>query len=299
MRIPLWIFTNWMNVFDSISARAQSDPPPGAHRLRIAGHDCGWVAQDALRWLAPFKDEVSIGTGMVRMLPALESAPPSDDRRTAVSELLSRIAQALFEAGRLNGWRNELLDVVAEDGVVLGVIERAAVRPLGIATHAVHLNAWTDSGQLWIAQRSFTKTTDPGMWDTLVGGLISAAETPETALLRESWEEAGLLPHHLKDARRSGTFQVRRILPEGYQIENVTVVDTVLGPEVVPENQDGEVAALRTATPQEVIDMVAEGLFTLEAALAMKTSLGPLALAASGAVPAEAAVVDETARVSL
>ena len=283
-----------MNVFDSISARAQVDPPPDFPRLRIAGHDCGWVAQDVPQWLAAFPGEVRIEPGAAHLLPELAGAPASAGRSRAVSDLLARIATALADAGRLNGWRNELLDVVADDGTVLGVIERAAVRPLGIATHAVHLNAWTDSGQLWIARRSLAKTTDPGMWDTLVGGLVSAAETPESALVRESWEEAGLLPHHLKEGRRSGQFLVRRILPEGYQIEHVTVVDTVLGPEVVPENQDGEVVALRTATPAEVLEMVADGVFTLEAALAMKISLGAYAPPAPLASPSA-----EAARVSL
>ena len=276
-----------MNVFDSLSARAQVDPPVDSPRLRIAGHDCGWVAHDVPHWLAAFPGEIRMEPGVVHLLPELAGAPASAGRTQVVSELLARVATALSEAGRLNGWRNELLDVVAEDGTVLGVIERASVRPLGIATHAVHLNAWTDSGQLWIAQRSFTKTTDPGMWDTLVGGLVSAAETPESALLRESWEEAGLLPHHLKDGRRSGQFTVRRVLPEGYQVEHVTVVDTVLGPEVVPENQDGEVVALRTVSPEEVLEMVADGVFTLEAALSMKVSLGAFAPVSLIVPPAE------------
>ncbi|ODS70092.1 MAG: hypothetical protein ABS43_23955 [Bordetella sp. SCN 67-23] len=245
------------------------------------------MAHDVPHWLAAFPGEIRMEPGVVHLLPELAGAPASAGRTQVVSELLARVATALSEAGRLNGWRNELLDVVAEDGTVLGVIERASVRPLGIATHAVHLNAWTDSGQLWIAQRSFTKTTDPGMWDTLVGGLVSAAETPESALLRESWEEAGLLPHHLKDGRRSGQFTVRRVLPEGYQVEHVTVVDTVLGPEVVPENQDGEVVALRTVSPEEVLEMVADGVFTLEAALSMKVSLGAFAPVSLIVPPAE------------
>ncbi|MBX6318925.1 NUDIX hydrolase family protein [Pigmentiphaga sp.] len=282
-----------MNVFDSILTRAHVDPPPDFPRLRIAGRDCGWVAADVLQWLAPFAGEIRVDPGVVHLLPGWDGSGDLPERTAAVNDLLSRIAQALSQAGRLNGWRNELLDVIADDGTVLGVIERAAVRPLGIATHAVHLNAWTDNGQLWIAQRSFTKTTDPGMWDTLVGGLISAGETPESALLRESWEEAGLLPHHLQSGRRSGQFSVRRILPEGYQIEHVTVVDIVLGPEVVPENQDGEVAALKTASPQEVLQMIADGAFTLEAALAMRASLGayvqPAVAAASEDMAPEAA----------
>ncbi len=275
-------------MFDFLLARARVAPPPESRRLFIAGHACGWVAHDVLHWLASFS-EVDIRPDGVALLPDMAGVAPADQLACAATELLGRIAAKLYEAGRLNGWRNELLDVLADDGTLLGTIERAAVRPLGIATHAVHLNAWTDSGQLWIARRSANKTTDPGLWDTLVGGLISAAETPELALQRESWEEAGLLPHHLQSGVRSGRFSVQRILPEGYQLEHVTVVDVVLGAEVVPENQDGEVELLRTATVGEVLRLIEEEAFTLEAALSLMASFAARGMAA-GAGFAGAAV---------
>jgi len=41
---------------------------------------------------------------------------------------------------------------------------------------------------------------------------------------------------------------------------------------VVPCNQDGEVVQIRTASPDEVADMIAQDLFTLEACLAMGLS---------------------------
>ncbi|GAA4332828.1 NUDIX domain-containing protein [Pigmentiphaga soli] len=249
---------------NSILARAQVDPPADARRLSIAGRACGWVAGDVVPLLLPFAEEIAVAPDAVHMLPG--TGQPA---RAAVDGLLARVAQALFQAGRLNGWRNELLDVEADDGTVLGVIERAAVRPLGIATHAVHLNAWTPDGRAWIARRAATKTTDPGKWDTLVGGLISAAETPEIALARESWEEAGLMPEHLAGGQRRGRFRVRRTLPEGYQIENVTVVDVVLGPGVTPANQDGEVDLIRTVRCDEALAMIGRDEFTLEAALSL------------------------------
>ena len=48
--------------------------------------------------------------------------------------------------------------------------------------------------------------------------------------------------------------------------------DVVLPSDVVPCNQDGEVVQIRTATPDEVADMIAQDLFTLEACLAMGLS---------------------------
>ena len=90
--------------------------------------------------------------------------------------MLERAAILLRDANCLRGWRDELLDVVAGEDK-LGVMERTALRPFGLPTKAVHLNAWTPDGRLWVARRALSKSTDPGMWDTLVGGLAGSGET--------------------------------------------------------------------------------------------------------------------------
>ena len=89
--------------------------------------------------------------------------------------VLERAAILLRDANCLRGWRDELLDVVAGEDK-LGVMERTALRPFGLPTKAVHLNAWTPDGRLWVARRALSKSTDPGMWDTLVGGLAGSGE---------------------------------------------------------------------------------------------------------------------------
>ena len=50
-------------------------------------------------------------------------------------------------------WRNELLSVNDASGRSVAMIERAAVRPLGIATRAVHLVGWAEQGGVWVQQR--------------------------------------------------------------------------------------------------------------------------------------------------
>jgi len=262
------------SVLDFLLDRARVPVPSSSLELRIAGRACGWVAADVPARLGALSAEFTLDAHTLHFLPT--QAPlvrvlgwPTE----TVSALLARVAAELFKAGRLSGWRNELLDVVDNGGRVCGVIERAAVRPLGIATHAVHLDAWTPDGDLWIAQRALTKNTDPGMWDTLVGGLISAGETPEFALERESWEEAGLHAAALASSHRVGQFRVERVLPEGYQVEIVTVVDCVLAADAHPENQDGEVITIRAVSVPEVMRMLAEGAFTLEASLSLLLSL--------------------------
>lgn len=261
-------------MFDFLLTRARVAVPADSLRLSVAGRLCGWVAADVPALLAGQVPDVVVRQGMLGCLDRLApGAARGEWPLTAVNELLACMASRLSAAGRLNGWRGELLDVVDTQGAVIGVIERSAVRPLGIATHAVHLNAWTPAGELWIAQRALSKNTDPGKWDTLVGGLISAGETPEYALGRESWEEAGLPAPLLEHGERVGSFQVERVLPEGYQIEIVSVVDKVLPEDVVPVNQDGEVALIRQAPVAEVLDMVAQDRFTLEAALSLLLSM--------------------------
>src|SRR5690606_19993559 len=186
---------------------------------------------------------------------------------------MARAAEVLRDAGCVRGWRNELLDVYGE-GRRLGVIERAAVRPLGLLTKAVHLNAWSPDGRLWVAQRSLTKSTDPGLWDTLVGGLAGAGEDLDLSLLRESNEEAGLEPDHIKE--RSDLrimLRMHRRLPEGYQVEDILVSDCVLAEHVQPRNLDGEVCAIRLLDLAEVCTFLEQDLFTLEAELVVLEGL--------------------------
>ncbi|MFP3758450.1 NUDIX hydrolase, partial [Cupriavidus sp. SIMBA_020] len=88
-------------------------------------------ACDALQGAA----HIDVDTDALRIGAALPPGP-------ALDGVLEQTAQLLRQANCLRGWRDELLDVLDGD-IALGVIERAAVRPLGLLTKAVHLNAWT------------------------------------------------------------------------------------------------------------------------------------------------------------
>ncbi|WP_144631166.1 NUDIX hydrolase [Bordetella genomosp. 13] len=246
-------------LYDRLGARAHELPPQLARPLYVAGHCCGWAthaACDALR-----------GTGLavieadaLRLAPGLAPGPGLD-------AALAQVAQALRDANCLRGWRDELLDVMAGD-VHLGVIERAAMRPLGLPTRAVHLNAWTPDGRMWVARRSLSKSTDPGMWDSLVGGLAGAGEDLELALERECGEEAGLDPRHLRAREPLRTIlRMHRRLPEGYQVEDLLVSTCVLAEGVQPANRDGEVMEIAALPVEKVLQGIEAGEFTLEAAL--------------------------------
>ena len=164
-------------------------------------------------------------------------------------------------------WRDELLSVVDVHGTPVAAIERAAVRPLGIATHAVHLVGHCADGRVWVQQRALDKATDPGLWDTLMGGLVSASESIPTTLARETWEEAGLQIEALHDVRAFGRTTVRRPVADGYMVEHIEMFEALVPDALAPLNQDGEVAQFARLTLAQLRERLNAEQFTLEAAL--------------------------------
>ncbi|WP_313080627.1 NUDIX domain-containing protein [Pulveribacter sp.] len=193
---------------------------------------------------------------------------------------LQAIALALRAAGRCGPWRDEQVAVCNPAGDRLATVERGAVRVLGLATQAVHLVGCTADGQrLWVQQRSLSKPTHPGAWDTLMGGLVSAADTLETALARETWEEAGLHLHQLQALCPGGTLHMTRPCDEGgpgcgWMVERIAWYQAVLPAPLVPEGQDGEVERFECLPHDQVQARLAAGAFTPEAALVLAAYYG-------------------------
>ena len=106
--------------------------------------------------------------------------------------------------GLIVAWRDEAFPLFTVQGDPVGVaIERAATRFWGSLTLGAHCNGYVadEHGKpafLWIAQRSFSKATDPGKLDNLVGGGVPAGQSPRDTVVREAWEEAGLTPPQLQ-----------------------------------------------------------------------------------------------------
>lgn len=191
-------------------------------------------------------------------------------------EALACIARSLHEQGLSHRWRDELLAVTAlddADATPLARIERSAVRPLGIRTRAVHLIAFTPLGRVWIQQRALDKATDPGQWDTLVGGLVAADESDAEALARETQEEAGLRVADLRELNHADRLTIRRPVSEGYMVEQIEVFEAVVPAHLEPRNEDGEVERFDCLVPKELVGLIADGRLTLEAALMLAASL--------------------------
>jgi isopentenyldiphosphate isomerase len=88
----------------------------------------------------------------------------------------------------------EWFPVVNDEGKVTGKAPRSVCHDgKSLLLHpVVHLHIFDRSGKLYLQKRSMKKDTQPGKWDTSVGGHISIGESVNAALLRETREELGL-----------------------------------------------------------------------------------------------------------
>jgi ADP-ribose pyrophosphatase YjhB (NUDIX family) len=263
-------------------------PQIGSKPLYIANLACGWVHPQAVLALNGLEgvrindNSVVVSCDMSNQTNEAKQANPMNlvnpnvghiKQQESLNALLANVALRLKEAGCCVAWRNELLDVWADDQSI-AAIERGVVRPLGLTTRAVHLHARHSSGSLWVAQRALNKPTDPGMWDTLVGGLVGYGESDDLALVRETEEEAGLSPEQIKYRTPIRQITVmQRQLPEGYQIERVLSSECVLADDCMPANQDGEVIHIRCIKPSEIVDMLHAKAFTTEATIVIAEDL--------------------------
>jgi 8-oxo-dGTP pyrophosphatase MutT (NUDIX family) len=251
--------------------QAEATQPPLRPRVPL------WAGKSVIGSLEPdFPNQIAGGSSSRASLPLSKSEQHGItgwQLEGDVTESLARVALALRDAGLAGAWRNEQLAVTNEHGERLGTVERAAVRPLGITTWAVHLDAVTRDGRHWVQQRSLTKSNDPGLWDTLMGGMIAASDSLERALERETWEEAGLRLSQLQDLVHGGRVSTQRPSQDGagagYVVEHIDWYRGVLPDGVVPVNQDGEVSQFALLGPAELRGRLERREFTLEAGLVL------------------------------
>src|SRR5574340_87401 len=120
---------------------------------------------------------------------------------------------------------------------------------------------------LWIARRADDKPTDPGMLDNLIGGGVPHGQSPGETVVREGWEEAGLVPAQMVALEAGRVVQIARDIPEGFQNERVSVYDLALPQGLEPRNEDGEVQSITRMPLAEAFERAGAGEMTVDAAL--------------------------------
>ncbi|WP_293765711.1 DUF4743 domain-containing protein [uncultured Aquitalea sp.] len=194
-----------------------------------------------------------------------------DGDYAAISAALHAAARRWQTAGWLNGWRDENFTAFLPDGSPVFELERAAFRPLGLTSRAVHLNGLTrmpdGEVRMWIGRRSPHKAVDPNRMDNMMGGGIAAGESIELALEREGWEEAGIPADRLELLPQSALVLAERPVQRGLHREWLYVFDLWLQAGETPCNQDGEVAEHVLLPLAEVEQLLVDERFMIDAAL--------------------------------
>lgn len=186
--------------------------------------------------------------------------------------LLACVAEGLHRRGHI-GWRHEHYAVRDDTtGRRIALIERAAARFLGLATVGAHCNGYVADARgvpshLWVGKRALNKTTDPGLWDNLVGCGVPWPESPAEAVVREGWEEAGLTASLMRHAVLRNVQHVDRQDLSGRHRQQIHIYDLVLPEGCVPHNVDGEVDVYTLLPIAEVKARLRQGQFTSDAAV--------------------------------
>jgi 8-oxo-dGTP pyrophosphatase MutT (NUDIX family) len=223
----------------------------------------GSVALSDVSLLAAWPEVFELRSGAVCCVLA-------EAQRTPV---LAQVNLALHAAGRMRAWRHEPYPLLGPSGELLAVIERASARFWGALTFGAHCNGYVlgadgRPSHLWVARRALDKPTDPGMLDNLIGCGVPHGQTPRQALIREAWEEAGLLPEQLGSLQAGSVLNIACNIREGWQHEWLYAFDLALPAGLTPVNQDGEVAEHRLWPIAEALAFAASGQMTLDASLA-------------------------------
>ena len=143
----------------------------------------------------------------------------------------------------------EAMDLYDENRLPLGrTAERHAAVGPGEYRVMVHVCLFNSRGQLLIQRRSPEKAAWPGVWDVSAAGGVDAGETSRQAAEREFREELGA-PLDLGGLRPSVTANFDGGFDDFFLAEGEVEISAL-------RLQREEVAAVRWASRQEVLDMV-------------------------------------------
>lgn len=148
---------------------------------------------------------------------------------------------------------DEMLTLVTDDDRVIGPVPRRLAHGDPTLVHrSVHVLV-IGRGGLLLQKRSLSKDTQPGKWDTSVGGHVGYGQTYEEAARREAAEELGLSLDGLE-------FLYPSRIRNAVESENIrTYLHLSDGP-FRPE--PGEIDAIRFWSRSEIDAALGTGIFT-------------------------------------
>lgn len=174
--------------------------------------------------------------------------------------------------------RNELQDVhpfsagfvVAGEGVGPAVrMERAAMTYFGVPSYGVHVNGWVRDPEqpssaapwaMWVATRSMSKATYPGLLDQMVAGGQPTRISFEENVRKECEEEASLPPEVIAAIAPAGSVSYCYATPKGLSTKVLMTYDLEMPHGLQPLCSDGEVEEFQLLRVDEVLRSLREEL---------------------------------------
>uniref|UniRef100_A0A8C6TXA4 Thiamin pyrophosphokinase 2 n=1 Tax=Neogobius melanostomus TaxID=47308 RepID=A0A8C6TXA4_9GOBI len=253
-----------MNSFYSAGSRRSQCLP-----FEVDGVQVGWVPLLVASQLETYAEVFSVSRGgAVSLSPRLNSYESRSEAVDVVLQTLRR--QALFSC--LRGWRDEKYSVMARfcDPPLMWM-ERAATSLFGVKRYGVHINAYTvsTSGELsmWLARRSATKQTYPGLLDNMAAGGLAAGVSVKHTAVKECEEEACVPASLANKAVPVSTVSYTYEDEEGVFAESQFVFDLELPQDFRPAVGDGEVQEFYLLPITEVQQLLATDDFKPNSAM--------------------------------
>ncbi|XP_004086388.1 nudix hydrolase 20, chloroplastic [Oryzias latipes] len=238
-------------------------------RFEVDGAQVGWIRPHVASLLSRYPQVFTAPRGgAVSLCQSLDSY---EGRSEAVHEVLLALRQE-DSLTCLRGWRDERYSVMPRfsDPPVMWM-ERAATSLFGVKRYGVHLNAYTvsDGGEvsMWLARRSSTKQTYPGLLDNMAAGGLAAGVGIKHTLVKECQEEACVPVDTAMTARPAATVSYTYEDEEGVFPESQFVFDLEVPAGFRPRVGDGEVQDFYLLPIEKVKELLATDDFKPNSAM--------------------------------
>eukprot|EP01039_Chlorochromonas_danica_P010959 gene10957-12185_t len=181
------------------------------------------------------------------------------------------VCQSLRENENLfTGWRSEMLAVASDFHASPSfLLERVVIPAFGVKAYGVHVNGYTTTTTstttsrpegiidgIWVARRSSTKPTWPGMLDHIAAGAIPHGINIEENVWKECAEEANIPLPLAKTAQQVQTITYASWEERSMTLKRDTIFcyDLLLPKSFIPQPVDGEVDSFVLKKPEWVLD---------------------------------------------
>ncbi|KAM7411014.1 hypothetical protein PAMA_021138 [Pampus argenteus] len=238
-------------------------------RFEIDGIQVGWIPAHVAPLLTRYPEVFSPPHGgAVSLHHRLNSR---EKRSEAVDAVLTSL-RGESSLRCLKGWRDEKYSVMAKfSDPPLMWMERAATCLFGVKRYGVHINGYTvaESGEvsMWLARRSPTKQTYPGLLDNMAAGGLAAGVGVKHTMVKECQEEACIPAALAEKARSVNTVSYTYEDEEGVFAESQFVFDLQLPLQFKPKVGDGEVQDFYLLPIDEVKELLATDDFKPNSAM--------------------------------